>query len=82
VRPRPLPWLLVPFPRAPALRTWPDLPTLESVALDEAALAAADAVVLVTDHDGVDYELVARAAPLVVDTRGVFREPLPNVVKA
>jgi UDP-N-acetyl-D-glucosamine dehydrogenase len=70
------------IPRAPAMRTWPDLPTLESVALDEAALAGADAVVLVTDHDGVDYDLVARAAPLVVDTRGVFREPLPNVVKA
>ena len=70
------------IPRAPAMRTWPDLPPMESVALDEAALAASDAVVLVTDHDGVDYPLVARAAPLVIDTRGVFREPLPNVVKA
>ena len=25
---------------------------------------------------------VAEAAPLVVDTRGVYRDPLPNVVKA
>jgi hypothetical protein len=30
----------------------------------------------------VDYAMVARHAPLVVDTRGVYRESLPNVVKA
>ena len=28
------------------------------------------------------YELVAKHAKLVVDTRGVFREPRANVVKA
>jgi UDP-N-acetyl-D-glucosamine dehydrogenase len=37
---------------------------------------------VVTDHTAVDYELVARHAPLVVDTRGVYRAPRPNVVKA
>jgi UDP-N-acetyl-D-glucosamine dehydrogenase len=46
---------------------------MQSVSLTEAALAAADAVVLVTDHDRVDYALVARAASLVVDTRGTMR---------
>ena len=69
-------------PRAPRMRSWPDLPPMTSVPLTEAALAAADAVVLVTDHTAVDYALVLRAAPLVVDTRGVYREPRPNVVKA
>ncbi len=69
-------------PRAPRMRTWPDLPTLTSVPLTEQVLAASDAVVLVTDHTAVDYALVARVAPLVVDTRGVYRDPLPNVVKA
>jgi UDP-N-acetyl-D-glucosamine dehydrogenase len=36
----------------------------------------------VTDHTRVDYALVARCAPLIVDTRGVYRQPLPNVVRA
>ncbi|MFP3941047.1 MAG: UDP binding domain-containing protein, partial [Thermoanaerobaculia bacterium] len=70
------------IPVAPSMRTWPHLPPLESVALSPDTLAASDAVVVVTDHDGVDYDLVAEHAPLVVDTRGVYREPRDNVVKA
>lgn len=70
------------IPRAPTMRTWPDLPPLESEPLTVETLAAADAVILVTDHDGIDYDLVARHAPVVVDTRGVYRQPRENVVKA
>jgi UDP-N-acetyl-D-glucosamine dehydrogenase len=68
---------------APAHRP-PGVPALASVPLDEAALAAADAVVIATDHRAVDYALVARAARLVVDTRGVMRGELAgeNVVPA
>jgi UDP-N-acetyl-D-glucosamine dehydrogenase len=47
---------------------------LRSVPLDPATLAAADAVVVVTDHGGVDYDRVAAHASLVVDTRGVMRD--------
>jgi len=47
---------------------------MHSVALDEEALRAADAVVIVADHRAVDYGLVGRHAQLVVDTRGVMRE--------
>jgi UDP-N-acetyl-D-glucosamine dehydrogenase len=39
-------------------------------------------VVLVTDHTAVDYRLVLEHAPLVVDTRGIYRQPHPKVVKA
>ncbi len=45
----------------------------ESVALDEAVLTAADAVVIVTDHTAVDYQRVVDHATLVVDTRNVTR---------
>jgi UDP-N-acetyl-D-glucosamine dehydrogenase len=69
-------------PRAPRMRTWPDLPPMESLVLSPETLAAHDAVVLVTDHSAVDYAMVAQHAPIVVDTRGVFRQPAPNVVKA
>jgi UDP-N-acetyl-D-glucosamine dehydrogenase len=69
-------------PRAPRMRSWPDLPAMESQPLDAQTLGAADAVIVVTDHSAVDYELVARHAALVVDTRGVYRAPRANVVKA
>jgi len=46
---------------------------LHSVELDDAALQAADVVVLVTDHTAVDYQRVAANATLVVDTRGAMR---------
>jgi UDP-N-acetyl-D-glucosamine dehydrogenase len=51
---------------------------LHSVPLTPAALAAADCVVIVTDHQGVDYAAVARHAKVVVDTRHVLpREGTP-----
>jgi UDP-N-acetyl-D-glucosamine dehydrogenase len=49
-----------------------DLP-MKSVVLDEALLGAMDCVVVVTDHSGVDYDLVRKHALLTVDTRGVMR---------
>jgi len=42
------------------------------VDLDEARVAAADLVVLLTDHDSVDYDLLA-GATLVFDTRNRLR---------
>jgi UDP-N-acetyl-D-glucosamine dehydrogenase len=42
---------------------------VELVALTESAVAEADAVVLLTDHDDFDYELVNRKARYVLDTR-------------
>ena len=37
------------------------------------ALPAADCVVIVTDHSGIDYQAVLRDAKLVVDTRNALR---------
>jgi len=55
---------------------------LKSVPLSAQTLAAYDVVLLVTDHDAFDYALIGRHARLIVDTRGVYRQPAPNVVKA
>jgi UDP-N-acetyl-D-glucosamine dehydrogenase len=54
-------------PHVPALRV--EDAELRSVALDEAALAAADCVLVVTDHSAIDYDWVARHAASIVDTR-------------
>jgi UDP-N-acetyl-D-glucosamine dehydrogenase len=55
---------------------------LSSVPVDAKALAAYDCVVLVTDHDAFDYEAIAQHARLLVDTRGRYPKPAPNIVKA
>lgn len=54
-------------PLVPAVEL--DSETLESVVLDDAALAAADCVVVATDHPAYDWAWIARTARLVVDTR-------------
>jgi UDP-N-acetyl-D-glucosamine dehydrogenase len=53
---------------------------LHSLPLTDAAIGSADLVLVVTDHSTVDYERIGKLARLVVDTRGVMREPLQHVV--
>jgi UDP-N-acetyl-D-glucosamine dehydrogenase len=70
------------IPKSPAMRSWPNIPAMESLPLTKETLAAHDAVVIVTDHSVVDYKLVLEHAPLIVDTRGIYRQEHPKVVKA
>ena len=55
---------------------------LNSVPLNPESLASFDAVVLATDHDRFDYELIQAHAPVIIDTRGRYRERPQNVVVA
>lgn len=55
---------------------------LDSVDLTPETLKTYDAVLLATNHSRFDYDLIQRHANLIVDTRGVYVDPLPNVVKA
>jgi UDP-N-acetyl-D-glucosamine dehydrogenase len=55
---------------------------LDSIPLTPDTIAAADCVLLATNHTRFDYDLIARHAQLIVDSRGVYRDPLPNVVRA
>jgi UDP-N-acetyl-D-glucosamine dehydrogenase len=43
-----------------------------SVPLDSQTVAAADCVMIVTDHSAVDYRMIGRSAKLVVDTRNAM----------
>jgi UDP-N-acetyl-D-glucosamine dehydrogenase len=69
-------------PEAPETRSWSGELELTSQALTPQLLAQADAVVIVTDHDAVDYKLVLEHSQLIVDSRGVYRGRHPKVVKA
>lgn len=55
---------------------------LKSTALTAESLASFDAVVLTTNHDGFDYDLIKQHAKLIVDTRGVYREPAAHIIRA
>ncbi len=70
------------IPKMPKTRSWAHLKPEGSLPLTKELLARVDAVLIATDHQAVDYELVAEHAELIIDTRGVFREPRANVVKA
>jgi len=43
------------------------------LASDEAAMAKADCVVIVTDHTGFDYKALVGTVPLIVDTRNALK---------
>ena len=56
-----------------------------STPISQATLEGHDAVLISTDHDDVDYALIARKAPLVVDARNAFARrgiAADNIVKA
>jgi UDP-N-acetyl-D-glucosamine dehydrogenase len=56
----------------PATREHMALKGRKSVDLGEETVKSYDAVLVSTDHDGVDYAALARWAPLVIDTRNIF----------
>lgn len=55
---------------------------LSSEALTEESLALYDAVVLATDHDKFDYELIKASARLIIDSRGKYRAAAAHIIKA
>ena len=55
---------------------------LASVALTPENLASYDCVLLATDHARFDYAAIKAHAKLIVDSRGVYLEPAPHIVKA
>jgi len=55
---------------------------LKSVAVTAQSLARYDCVVLATDHDQFDYDLILQHAQLIVDTRGTFNNASRKIIKA
>jgi UDP-N-acetyl-D-glucosamine dehydrogenase len=56
----------------PMTREHANLAGRQSVALSDAQMSAADCVVIVTDHDNVDYAKIGAKASLIVDTRNAM----------
>jgi UDP-N-acetyl-D-glucosamine dehydrogenase len=70
-------------PYAPHLagREWPGARDLQSVPLTPETLAAADCIVIITDHKVFDYDTIVRHAKLVVDSRNAIKGRHRNVYK-
>lgn len=55
---------------------------LTSVVLDPEIIKSYDAVIIATNHDKFNYQLIKENAQLIIDTRGIYRDIAPNVIKA
>lgn len=60
------------IPEIKPTRAHPGLSGRKSVDLTADYLGGLDAVLLATDHDNIEYDLIAAHAPLIVDTRNAF----------
>jgi UDP-N-acetyl-D-glucosamine dehydrogenase len=70
-------------PVIPHMREHPAMAGLQSVPFDPAGFAQYDAVLICTDHDDVDYEAIATACDLVIDTRNAMKDaPRDGIVRA
>ena len=73
------------IPVIPMTREHAPLAGRKSVTLTAAEIASYDAILIATDHDNVDYKLIAANAKVVVDTRNACAKAgidPANVVKA
>ncbi len=55
---------------------------LKSIDLTPQSVGSYDVVLLATNHDAFDYSMIQAHAKLIVDTRGVYLDPAPNIVRA
>lgn len=66
-------------------RHYPHLTDMKSIELTPREVAEVDAVLIVTDHDDVDYHMLTEHAKLIVDTRNALAKvshPKAKVIKA
>jgi UDP-N-acetyl-D-glucosamine dehydrogenase len=68
------------IPVFPAMRQY-DF-DLQNVELTPTTLRDHDCMLLVTDHDELDYALIREHAALIVDTRGRFQKPEKHIIRA
>lgn len=71
--------------KIPSTREHPALAGRVSTKLTAESISSYDVILVSTDHDAVDYGLIAQNAKLIVDTRNVFARlqlPMDKVVKA
>jgi UDP-N-acetyl-D-glucosamine dehydrogenase len=67
------------------LRRYPEYKDMRSIVWSPEALQEFDAAIIITDHDDVNYQMLADYCPLVIDTRNAMKgvnAVSENIVKA
>ncbi len=54
---------------------------LESLTISSQSLSQMDCVLIATDHDNFDYDMIRENSKLIVDTRGRYRDSFPNIIR-
>jgi UDP-N-acetyl-D-glucosamine dehydrogenase len=70
------------FPVIPPTRDYQALTGKACVPFEPHLLARYDGVVIVTDHDDIDYDMLVRFSKLIVDTRNRIRNPGSSAIVA
>jgi UDP-N-acetyl-D-glucosamine dehydrogenase len=71
------------IPEVPRTRDHPEYAGRRSIVITPKALAEYDAVLVATDHDAVDWAMIAQHAALVIDTRNALAAFAgPHIVRA
>ena len=47
---------------------------LKSIKLSKKEIKKYDAIVILTDHDKIDFKMIARESKMIFDTRGVYKK--------
>ena len=68
------------IPSFPILRNYEF--DLKSIELSPEIISSYDALILVTDHDDFDYDMIIQNAQLLIDTRGIYHVQTDNLLKA
>ncbi len=55
---------------------------LSSIEISQESLTQYDCILIATDHDDFDYQLIQDNSDIIVDTRGRYAKSIANVVKA
>ena len=55
---------------------------MKSIEMTSENITKYDLLLLVTDHDNFDFEMIQNSAQIIVDTRGVYPQISKNVIKA
>lgn len=72
----------------PHIKTFPNLSghgyqfNLSSVDLKPCSISKFNLIIIATNHDNFDYEMILENAKLIVDSRGVYLKPNNKVIKA
>ena len=65
-------------PVIPHMREHANMAGRKSIVLTEETVSRYDAVLICTDHDNVDYDIIGRSARLIVDTRNAMAKVNPS----